>query len=247
MKKKILALFMAMVLSIGGALITGVQPVEASMTDEAEKYDLQTEYKGRIESYPERYFEFNVTEKSYVSLKVKWKVDSGYNTGCKFSIYSSSGKEVLKSEDVYDSYNSVSEEHTGTAGRILSAGTYYLQVGTGSSGTHTNANFSFQIQAEKQIQLSRGVVSSLKSSKAGAMTVLCKADSNAIGYRIQFSTDYTFKKSVKTLYSAERTKTISGLKKGTRYYVKICPYNVYDDGSYVFGQNSLVKTVVTKK
>lgn len=40
---------------------------------------------------------------------------------------------------------------------------------------------------------------------------------------------------------------INMLKKGIRYYVKVCPYTIYDDGTKVFGQNSLAKTVVVKK
>lgn len=37
------------------------------------------------------------------------------------------------------------------------------------------------------------------------------------------------------------------LAKGKRYYVKVCPYTVYNDGTYVFGQNSYVKQVFIKK
>lgn len=79
------------------------------------------------------------------------------------------------------------------------------------------------------------------------MTVKCASAKNAIGYRIQYSTDYKFKKGVKTVYSAGTTRTIKGLKKGKQYYVKVCPYTVYDDGTKVYGQNSYVKTVVVKK
>ena len=102
-------------------------------------------------------------------------------------------------------------------------------------------------EAEKQIKLPKGTLKSLKSAKKGHMTVKCASAKNAIGYRIQYSTDYKFKKGVKTVYSATTTKTIKGLKKGKRYYVKVCPYTVYDDGTRVFGQNSYVKTVVVKK
>ena len=64
---------------------------------------------------------------------------------------------------------------------------------------------------------------------------------------IQYSTNYKFKKGVKTVYSPTTTYTIKKLAKGKRYYVKVCPYTVYDDGTRVFGQNSYVKTVVVKK
>lgn len=57
------------------------------------------------------------------------------------------------------------------------------------------------MQAEPLITLSRRMITSLKSKKAGEVTVTCKSASNAIGYRIQYSTDYRFRKSVKTIYS----------------------------------------------
>ena len=39
------------------------------------------------------------------------------------------------------------------------------------------------------------------AKKLEKFTVTCKSASNAIGYRIQYSTDYRFRKSVKTIYS----------------------------------------------
>lgn len=50
----------------------------------------------------------------------------------------------------------------------------------------------FKIQAEKQIKLPKGSVSALKSNKKVQMTIKCKSVKNAIGYRIQYSTDYRF-------------------------------------------------------
>lgn len=221
--------------------------VNAAMADEAEDYELETEYKGRIEGYSERYFKFTISEKSYVTVRTSWKKDSSYADDCEFQIYSSDGKLVLRPEDVYNDYNNSTGEYSGSANRILKAGTYYLQVGTGSSGSSTNVNFSFRIQAEKQIKFEKGTIKSLKSNKKGQMTIKCKSAKNAIGYRIQYSTDYKFKKGVKTYYSPTATATIKKLKAGKYYYVKVCPFTVYDDGSYVFGQNSYVKKVYIKK
>lgn len=219
--------------------------VSASMADEAEEYELETEYKGRIENYPERYFKFTISEKSYVSINTSRKTYGGYD--CIFQILSSDGKLVLRPEDIFEKYNSVTEEYTGNASRILKAGTYYLQVGTGSDGSMTESDFVFRIQAEKQIKFPKGKITSLKSKKKGQMTLKCKSAENAIGYRIQYSTDYTFKKNVKTVYAPTTMTTIKKLKAGKYYYVKVCPFTVYDDGSYVFGQNSYVKKVYIKK
>ena len=108
-------------------------------------------------------------------------------------------------------------------------------------------DFNFKITAESLITFPRGSFTSLKSNKSGQVTVGCKAVSNAIGYRIQYSTDYRFRKGVKTVYSPTRVKTLTKLTKGKRYYVRVCPYTVYDDGEHAFGANSYVKSVYVKK
>lgn len=247
MKKKLLSLLMAMVLCVSGTVVTQGTVAEAAMIEGAENFELGVEFSGRIEGYDERYFIFQLLEKSYVTLNTVWKKDSPYNYDCVFKIYSSEGEQVVKPEDVYTIYREFDDTYLGSIGRILPEGTYYLQVGTGSTGSATDVNFSFTIQAEPQIVLPKGVVSSLKTSKAGQMTVKCEESEDAIGYRIMYSTDYKFKKDVKTVMSDEPTKTISGLKKGAKYYVKVCPYTVYDDGTEVFGQNSKVKSIRVKK
>ena len=157
-------------------------------------------------------------------------------------IYNTAGKILLKNNDIPYKQNAVTGLYKGQQSRTLPKGIYYLKV-----EGYRDVTYTFRIEAEKQIKLSKGTLKSLKSTKKGQMTVKCATAKNAIGYRIQYSTDYKFKKSVKTVYSAGTTRTIKGLKKGKRYYVKVCPYTVYDDGTKVYGQNSYVKTVVVKK
>lgn len=217
--------------------------VSAAMTDEAEDYDLGTEYNGHVDEdswhngyRAWRYYKFNISEKSYVTLQV-----SAYTTNFVCSIYNSDGKIVLNESDLTLNTNLVSDQSSGSKSIILSSGTYYLMI------EGRNTDFTFEIQAEKQIKLSKGELASLKSNKSGQMTVKCKLVENAIGYRIQYSTDYSLKKSAKTVYSSTTSKIIKGLKKGKRYYVKVCPYTVYDDGTKAYGQNSYVKSVVVKK
>ena len=79
------------------------------------------------------------------------------------------------------------------------------------------------------------------------MTVKCKSAVNAIGYRIQYSTNYKFKKGSKNCIFTNDNLYNKKLAKGKRYYVKVCPYTVYNDGTYVFGQNSYVKQVFIKE
>lgn len=215
----------------------------AAMADEAEEYELGTVYKGHFdEDYGHngardwRYFRFYVNEKSYVTLQA-----SAYTDNFVCSIYNANGKIVINENDFTLKTNSVTNKSSCSQSRILPKGTYYLMA----EGRKTD--FSFSIQAEKHIKLPKGSIRSLKSKKRGQMTVTYNSAPDAIGYRIQYATNEKFSKNKKTIYVAGTTKTISGLKKGTRYYVKICPYAVYDDGTRILGQNSLVRTVVVKK
>ena len=224
----------------GGLLILALLTMygvtaKASMADEAEYYELETEYRGCDNSY--RYFVFQISEKAYVSLRSEGSEVRNYP---EYTIYSSEGNEVLESNDVFTSHNMVMGTYCQTAGRILPAGTYYLEV-------DPSGDFSFRIQAEKFIKLPKGEIVALNSQGKGQMTVQCGYAADALGYRIQYSTDYRFKKKVKTIYSPTTTKTIKKLKKGKRYYVKVCPFTTYDDGTNVYGNNSYVKTVVVRR
>ena len=111
---------------------------------------------------------------------------------------------------------------------------------------YSNVSYSFNIQAEKIIKLPEGDISVLKSSHKGQMTVKSKSVQNAVGYRIQYSEKDNFKNK-KTVYVPGTSKTFKGLKKGQVYYVKVCPYAVYDNGTRVFGKNSQIKKVRIKK
>lgn len=219
---------------------------KAAMVDLAEDYELGTEYTGYVngthgedsEEYGARYFRFVITEKSHVTLYC-WYKDNGYGG----TVYNSQGKAVLKVQDLKFSTNQATGWSNANQSRECSAGVYYLKIDDNGQ----SFDFKFKIEAEKQIKLSKGTISSLKNEKKGQMTVRSKAVTNAIGYRIQYSTDYKFKKGVKIVYSPTTIYKIKKLVKGKRYYVKVCPYTVYDDGTYVFGQNSYVKQVYIKK
>lgn len=220
--------------------------VNAAMTDEAEDYELEEVYNGTITSpspwyTTHRYYKFSISKKSHVTLSAT--VDPTTNYG--MCIYNSDGKIVLNGNDLQYESNVATGKFKTSQSRTLPKGIYYLDITKG--GTEISTVYSFKIQAEKQIKLSKGTISSLKNNKKGQMTVKCKSAVNAIGYRIQYSTNYKFKKGVKTVYSPTTTYTIKKLAKGKRYYVKVCPYTVYNDGTYVFGQNSYVKQVFIKK
>lgn len=229
---KISIIFAVMALCIVGS---GSVPVYASMEDDAMDYTLGETYYG--ESYHEDCYQFTLSKKSHVTFRVNLYGDVYYSY---IELYNSAGKCVFYGANISWSYNNVKDTSAGRVSRSLNAGTYYLKIST-------YHDFNFKITAESLITFPKGTITSLKSNKAGQATVTCKAASNAIGYRIQYSTDYRFRKGVKTVYSPTRTKTLTKLTKGKRYYVRVCPYTVYDDGEYAFGANSYVKSVYVKK
>ncbi|MBR1762242.1 MAG: fibronectin type III domain-containing protein [Eubacterium sp.] len=236
--KRIISLMLAFLMMI--SVCAGMSfTANAAMADEAENYEMGTWYVGGTNGKAShRYFKIVINEKSYVSLDALTDANKMW-----FDIFDANGNNVMKDSDLGWKDNKTTEWREGHCGRFLSAGNYYLDIYFYAG----NISFKFFVQAEKQIKMPKGKITSLKSSKAGKFTVKCDKATNAIGYRITYSTDERFKKNTKTVKSASVTKTISKLKKGKRYYVKVCPYTVYDDGTYVYGQNSLPKSVYVKK
>ena len=234
MKKYVLTVITAMLLV--GAMLGIKMPVYASMADEAIDYTLGETYRHQGSK---QYYSFTLDQKSYISLSIvanKTKVD--------FTIYGTNGKKYLIPGNIEYKQNVATDTYQGTASRTLTAGTYFLEVNCPYWVTHP---CYFNLQAEAPIKLSKGSISSVKSKKAGQITVSCKGVPNAIGYKIQYSKDYRFRSGVKTVYSPTSTKTFKGLGRGRRYYVRVTPYTVYSNGMHAWGGTSYVKSVVVKR
>ena len=212
--------------------------VHATMADEAQMYELGEEYRGRTVSNKAEYYKFSVSEKC--RLNIVFSHLEGDNAT--IELYDATGNIVVYSNDVIRTTDPITEEVTAEVARFVNAGTYYLSLYRYQGGF----SFAFTIQTEDKIKLSKGAISSLKSSATKKAIVTCKSDSNAIGYRIKYSTDPTFKSKVKTVYSPDETYTATGLTSKKTYYFKISPYNVYDDGTYVYGKTSAIKKVKVK-
>lgn len=234
MKKCVLTMLTAMLLV--GAVLGVKVPVYAAMADEAIEYTMGETYREQ-NSYGSRYYRFTLEQKSYISLDVT--VNSRM---LNFTIYGINGKKYLVPGNVSYSKNAATNTYHGTASRTLAAGTYFLEI-----PSYNYDGCYFTLKAEEPIKLSKGSISSVKSNRAGQLTVSCKSVSKAIGYKIQYSKDYRFRSGVKTVYSPARTKTLTGLNKGKRYYVRVTPYTVYSNGMYAWGGTSYVKSAVVKK
>lgn len=83
-------------------------------------------------------------------------------------------------------------------------------------------------------------------SKQKAKVTIQKV-SGAKGYKIVYSTDKKFKKSVRSTTTNKTGKTLTKLKKGKTYYVKVCAYKLDSKGEKVYGPYSKVKTVKIRK
>ena len=232
--KKIMILLLVISVS-GSVLMWNETPIYASMADEAIEYTMGETYRGQ---YGTTYYCFTLNRKSHISLSMKV-----LHGGTDVTIYGTNGKKYLIPDNVTYTENVTTEVYTGTASRMLEAGTYYLEIHVGYT---YGREYYFNLQAEDPITLAKGSITSLKSRKSGQMTVSCQNVNNALGYRIQYSTDYRFKKGVKTVYSPTKVKTLTKLSRGKRYYVKVTPYTVYSDGSYAWGGTSYVKAAVVK-
>lgn len=86
----------------------------------------------------------------------------------------------------------------------------------------------------------------LRNSKAKTMTVSYKAVSGAKGYEISYATNSKFK-SAKKVRTAAKSKSISKLKKGKTYYVRVRAYKADSTGAKIYGSYSKAAKVKIKK
>ena len=112
----------------------------------------------------------------------------------------------------------------------------------------TTGNIKLYAKWDKVKKPSKPAISSVKNSKSKKITVkLKKKVSGAKGYEMIYSTDKKFKKSAKTVRFSSLSKTVSKLKKGTTYYVKVRAYKLDSTNNRVNGAYSSVKKVTIKK
>jgi hypothetical protein len=96
--------------------------------------------------------------------------------------------------------------------RILAVGDRYISTSTGS-GVST-------------CYVTKACISSLKNVKTKKITVKWKENQFATGYQVQYATNSSFTQNKKTITvtGGNLTKTLSGLAKGKKYYVRVRAY-----------------------
>ena len=98
-----------------------------------------------------------------------------------------------------------------------------------------------------KVKVAKASLTSAKNSKSKQILLKYKKVSGAKGYEISYSTDKKFKKAVTKKNTAKTSYTISKLKKGKIYYVRIRAYRMDSTGKKVYGKYSSMKKVKVSK
>lgn len=98
-----------------------------------------------------------------------------------------------------------------------------------------------------KVSVKKASLKSVKNNAKKKAKVTIKKVSGAKGYRVQYSTNKKFKKGTKTKTTTKTSLTLSGLKKGKTYYVRVCAYKLDSANNKVYGKYSAAKKVKIKK
>lgn len=97
----------------------------------------------------------------------------------------------------------------------------------------------------RKVSVKKASISRLTSPKAARLKVTVKKISNATGYEIRYSTRRNMSGSKKVL-TTKTSKTISGLRRGKTYYVRVRAYHKDSKGNKIYGKSSAVKKIKVK-
>ena len=150
------------------------------------------------------------------AVKLTWKADKNDETDY-YQIYDVNAKKVIATVDEDTLTYTVKNLKAGTAYSFKVRGlskedgkNYYGDYSTVNTATKTSAT----------------TLKSLKSEKAKAFIAKWNAKSGVTGYQIQYSTaaDFSNAKTVKIAGASTTSKTVSSLKSGKKYYVRVRTY-----------------------
>ncbi len=132
--------------------------------------------------------------------------------------------------------------------QITGVGTSKITIMAEATANYKAATKTIDIKVNKP---KKATLSKVMSKKSGQLKVTWKKDAKAAGYKVMYSTDKKFKnKKATKIVTVKKNKTVSKtfkrLKKGKKYYVKVCSY-VKIGKKEVLGSYSKVKSVKIKK
>ncbi|MBQ6675225.1 MAG: leucine-rich repeat protein [Ruminococcus sp.] len=118
-------------------------------------------------------------------------------------------------------------------------------IGTATVTIKGKGNYTGTVTKTFKIIPKKTTLKTAASPKKGQLKVTYTKQTNITGYQITYALDKNFTKSKASKSSAKLTKTISGLKSGKTYYVKVRTYKTVNGTKYYSGY-SVVKKIKVK-
>lgn len=191
--------------------------------------------------YPANVTGLKVSKTTSSSITLSWKEDENYSVQY-YQIYDVKNKKIIATVDYYDTSYTIKKLKAGT---VYS---YKVRSYTKENGKKYYGDWVEITGITKPVAAS---LASLKSSKAKTFTAKWDKQTSATGYQIQYSTSSSFSgaKTVKIAKNSSTSKTVSSLKSGKKYYVKIRTYKtvkVNGKSKTVYSSWSKAKSVKIK-
>ncbi|MDD6645523.1 MAG: leucine-rich repeat protein [Oscillospiraceae bacterium] len=157
-------------------------------------------------------------------------------TGVKTQYVTSAGKTFIlkpkaKTKLTYTSSNKNVAVVSSTGKVTVKAGGYaYITVKASENGNYKSAYVKTKIISAPKDFTSKDV-SKVKKTGKTKVKITWKSLTGATGYTVQLATNKTFK-GAKTVKNSKNTATLTGLKKGKTYYVRINAYTKVSGKNY---------------
>lgn len=168
--------------------------------------------------YPANVTGLKVSKTTSSSITLSWKEDENYSVQY-YQIYDVKKKKILATVDYYDTSYTIKK---------LKAGTAYSYKVRSYSKENGKKYYGEWVEITGVTKPVAASFTSLKSSKSKTFTAKWDKQTSATGYQIQYSTSSKFSsaKTVKITKNISTSKTVSNLKSGKKYYVKIRTYKI---------------------
>lgn len=170
-------------------------------------------------------------------IKIKWSKVTGASG---YYIYRKTSSGSYKKIKTIQSTSTLSYTDTAVKSKNGTAYTYKVVPYSGS----TKGSF----EAQKTVRLTGTTLSGVSSPSSKKMAVKWAQKTNVTGYQIQYSTSSTFasgNKTAKVSGATKVSKTISSLKKGKTYYVRIRTYKTVSGKIYYSAWSSAKKVKIS--
>lgn len=196
----------------------------------ASTYKVSEEYVGQLSVNDDiDVYKMTIKKNGYLKINLNSKLQ---NMG--LIIKNSKGKVLYEKQNIKAGKRSYS--------RFCTKGTYYISFISKETG-----NYDFKI-VNSGIPTTK--ISKIKNVKTRKMSITWTRKSKVNGYKIQYSTNKSFKKGNKTVVIAgnkKNTRVFSKLKKNKKYYVRISTYVKDSSGKIYYSKWSAKKSIKIRK